>query len=98
MAEALELECVSESPARLPSGDRWAHSQLQTCQVGTEPAGGRVLLVQGRDLEKPRPQGRRARSSREEAAGARGGTWEPGTRPRVVRAKLRPGAVGSGRE
>lgn len=33
-----------------------------------------MLLVQGRDLEKLRPQGRRARSSREEAAGARGGT------------------------
>lgn len=33
-----------------------------------------MLLVQGRDLEKLRPQGRRAGSSREEAAGARGGT------------------------
>lgn len=54
-----------------------------------------MLLVQGRDLEKLRPQGRRAGSSREEAAGARDGTGSQ-ERERVVRAKLRPGAVGSG--
>lgn len=74
---ALELECVSESPARLSSGDRWALSQLLTCQVGTEApefasltSPQRVLLVQGRDLENLRPQGIRAWSSREEATGA----------------------------